>query len=146
MTNYEIGVFTISFISLIFSVISFGVSTFSNYRQKKISQGQMEIQINQMISNTKKEVMDISLLIADRNEEILKQAFRSARELNLNAYDEACAKYLDNKVDKERFKRNYFIEIRQLVESESNAEFFSSPATPYRCIIKVYNEWNNLEV
>ena len=89
--------------------------------------------------------MDISLLIADGSKDILTQAFKSARELNMNAYDEACAKYLDNKVDKERFKRNYCIEIRRLVEDKNNSEFFNPTTSPYRCILKVYNEWNNLE-
>jgi len=145
MSNYEIVAIIFSSLSILISIISFIVSNVSNNRQKKISQGQVEIQINQMISNTKKELMDISLLIADGSKDILTQAFKSARELNMNAYDEACAKYLDNKVDKERFKRNYCIEIRRLVEDKNNSEFFNPTTSPYRCILKVYNEWNNLE-
>lgn len=145
MSNYEILAIIFSSLSIFISIISFIVSNVSNNRQKKISQGQVEIQINQMISNTKKELMDISLLIAEGNKEILTQAFKSARELNMNAYDEACAKYLDNKVDKERFKRNYCVEIRRLVEDNNNSEFFNSTTSPYRCILKVYEEWNNLE-
>ena len=145
MSNYEIVAIIFSSLSILISIISFIVSNVSNNRQKKISQGQVEIQINQMISNTKKELMDISLLIADGSKDILTQAFKSARELNMNAYDEACAKYLDNKVNKERFKRNYCIEIRRLVEDKNNSEFFNPTTSPYRCILKVYNEWNNLE-
>ena len=145
MSNYEIVAIIFSSLSILISIISFIVSNVSNNRQKKISHGQVEIQINQMISNTKKELMDISLLIADGSKDILTQAFKSARELNMNAYDEACAKYLDNKVDKERFKRNYCIEIRRLVEDKNNSEFFNPTTSPYRCILKVYNEWNNLE-
>ena len=145
MSNYEIAAITISSISIVIAIISFILSIVSNNRQRKISQGQMEIQINQMISNSKKELMDISVLIGKENQEILDQAFRTARELNLNAYEEACAKYIDNKVDKERFKRNYYVEIRRLVEYKGNNEFLNPTTSPYKCILKVYEEWNNLE-
>ena len=93
--------------------------------------------------------MDISVIISEKLsankeeiEEALKQALKTAQEQNLNAYEEACAKYLDGKVDKERFKKNYSVEIRQLVEKYSEKY---GATTPYKATIKVYNEWNNLE-
>ena len=100
-----------------------------------------------MINQTKKDVRDITLTIAKKSDDkdILSQAFNSAIESNLNAYEEACAKYLDNKVDKERFKRNYSVEIRQLVENTNYKKYFDATTSPYKCILKVYNEWNNLE-
>ena len=110
-----------------------------------ISQGQIELQIHQMISQTKKDLLEIALRVQDGQADILKQAFETARELNLNAYDEACSKYLDKKVDRERFKRNYHVEIRQLVENPVNREKFDGVTSKYKCILKVYEEWNNLE-
>lgn len=74
--------------------------------------------------------------------EILSQALESAIEQNFNAYEEACAKYLDKKVDKERFKKNYIVEIRQLVERNPNKY---NTTSPYKATLRVYNEWNNLE-
>ena len=118
----------------------------------KIAQGQIELSIHQLINQTKKDVMEISLKIADKCSDnsdqiktVLTKAFNSAVEQNLNAYDEACAKYLDNKVDKERFKKNYHVEIRQLVENESYKDKFDSNTSPYKGILKVYREWNDLE-
>lgn len=113
--------------------------------QKMISQGQIELQIHQMISQTKKDLLEIALKVQDGSGDILRQAFETARELNLNAYDEACSKYLDRKVDKERFKKNYIVEIRQLVEDPNNQKKFDSVTSKYKCILKVYEEWNNLE-
>ena len=110
-----------------------------------ISQGQIELEIHQMISRTKRDVLDIALKIQGNQMGIVQQAFETAREMNLNAYDEACSKYLDGKVDKERFKKNYHVEIRQLVENPNNKDKFDAVTSKYKCILAVYDEWNNLE-
>ena len=96
--------------------------------------------------------MDITVVIAEKcsnNDQdmkgVLTQALNTANERNLNAYEEACAKYLDNKVDKERFRKNYHIEIRQLVEDTNNKDKFDATTSPYKAILKVYKEWNDLE-
>ena len=145
MSPYEIVAVVISVISIIVSLISL----FKAWKADKIAQGQIEISIHQLISQTKKDFMEMSIVVseelsADKKEvkEALKQALRTAQEQNLNAYEEACAKYLDGKVDKERFKKNYSVEIRQLVEQYSEKY---GATTPYKATIKVYNEWNNLE-
>ena len=121
-------------------------------KNEKISQGQIELYISQLIAQTKKDVMEISLKVAENSmeenesrKEILKKALNSAVEINLNAYEEACAKYIDNKVDKERFKKNYSVSIRQEVENPMNRERFNATTSPYRAILKVYGEWFNLE-
>ena len=145
MSLYEIVAVVISVISIIMSIISL----IKAWKADKIAQGQIEISIHQLINQTKKDVMDISVIISEKLsankeeiEEALKQALKTAQEQNLNAYEEACAKYLDGKVDKERFKKNYSVEIRQLVEKYSEKY---GATTPYKATIKVYNEWNNLE-
>lgn len=134
----------IAIISLIISI----VSLFKSHKANKVAEGEIEISIYQMINQTKKDVLDITLTIAKSSENngILNHALKTARESNFNAYEEACAKYLDNKVDKERFKRNYHLEIRQLVTDENNKDYFDATTSAYRCILKVYNKWNNLEV
>ena len=145
MSPYEIVAVVISVISIIMSIISLRKA----WKADKIAQGQIEISIHQLINQTKKDVMDISVIVSEKLsankeeiEEALKQALKTAQEQNLNAYEEACAKYLDGKVDKERFKKNYSVEIRQLVEKYSEKY---GATTPYKATIKVYNEWNNLE-
>ena len=54
-------------------------------------------------------------------------------------------KYLDEKIDKVRFKKSYHTEIRQLVESEKLQSYFNPVTSKFKGILKVYDEWNNLE-
>lgn len=147
MTVYEI-------IAVIVSVIGLLVSIYSIIRANnahKIAQGQIELNIHQLLNQTKKDEMEISMMIAqkssnnDETVKILKNALKSAMERTVNAYEEACAKYLDGKVDKERFKKNYHIEIRQLVEDNNYKKYFDSTTSSYKAILKVYKEWNDLE-
>lgn len=152
MTTYETAALIISGISLLIAIGAIFFSSRASKKantiaenQKMISQGQIELQIHQMISQTKRDVLDIALKVQDGNSDIVRQAFESARELNLNAYEEACAKYLDGKVDKKRFKKNYHVEIRNLVENDNNKDKFDGVTSKYKCILAVYEEWNNLE-
>ena len=148
MTLYEIIAIAIAGLGLLISIFSFIRANSAH----KIAQGQIELSIHQLLNQTKKDVMEVSLKIADKCQNnstqmttVLTQALNSAIEQNLNAYDEACAKYLDNKVDKERFKKNYHVEIRQLVENQSYKDKFDPNTSPYKGILKVYREWNDLE-
>ena len=148
MTPYEIVAVVISSVGLLISIISIVRANNAH----KIAQGQIELNIHQLLNQTKKDVMDVTLVIAEKcsgNDQemksVLTQALNTANERNLNAYDEACAKYLDNKVDKERFKKNYHIEIRQLVEDTNNKSKFDANTSPYKAILKVYKEWIDLE-
>lgn len=152
MTCYEITAIIVSVISALISIVSIIFSHRASKKansiaaeQKMISQGQIELEIHQMISQTKRDVLDIALKIQGNQTGIVQQAFETAREMNLNAYEEACSKYLDGKVDKERFKKNYHVEIRQLVENANNEDKFNAVTSKYKCILAVYAEWNNLE-
>lgn len=148
MSPYEIVAIVFSSIGLLISIISIVRANSAH----KIAQGQIELNIHQLLNQTKKDVMDITIVIAEKcsNDDqdmkaVLTQALNTANERNLNAYEEACAKYLDNKVDKERFRKNYHIEIRQLVEDANNKNKFDATTSPYKAILKVYKEWNDLE-
>lgn len=79
------------------------------------------------------------------NDELIKMVYESTKEEFLNAYDEACQKYLDGKVDKERFKKSYFIEIQSIVKSVDFKQKYDTQSTPYKATVKVYNEWFDLE-
>ena len=54
-------------------------------------------------------------------------------------------KYIDGKIDKERFKKTYIVELRNIVGSDSLKQYIDSTSSPYNAIKKVYNEWNNFE-
>ena len=76
---------------------------------------------------------------------VYQKMFDAAQEDLRNAYEEACSRYLDEKVDKERFKRMYYSEIQSLVENKDQIEYFDTVKSRYKCILKVYKEWFDLE-
>jgi hypothetical protein len=144
-------------ISLTLSAIAIFVSITAYIRANILASGNIELYINERITNTKERVSDTTMQMAflaskdqrtaqeEKQFEIFQHNFRTAIENNLNAYEEACAKYLDNKVDRKRFEKHYRIEIRQLVENEAMKEYFDGVTSRYRAILKVYTSWENLE-
>lgn len=73
-----------------------------------------------------------------KNEQLIEAAFQDY----VNAYEEACMKYIDNKIDRERFRKTYITEITNLVKKR---ESMFGTASNYTAIKRVYDEWNNLE-
>lgn len=111
-----------------------------------LQKGQVEMQIREMISTARSRYQEMTIkLLEHKNEDVYKEVVEAALEDCLNAYDEACAKYLDAKVDKDRFKKLYHDEIRQLVDNDATRDKFHEPQTKYHATVKVYTEWNNLE-
>ena len=104
---------------------------------KLISQGNIELQIREMISSAKYRFLEQGTRSP--------QLFDALNEDILNAYDEACAKYIDRKVDQKRFEKMYQHEIENLVEDPVYAEKFKMPASRYDAILKVYNKWFHKE-
>lgn len=128
------------------SVLAFAFSLFSFIRSSALIKGQVEMQIREMISSARWRFSDLSIQLADEeNNTTLAASTMAALEDVLNAYDEACAKYIDNKVDRERFKKLYTNEIRNLVEDENTKKYYVMPQSRFQATVKVYREWNNLE-
>lgn len=153
MSKYEILSLIFSGIAILIAVLSYLLAK----RANSTASANTELYINERITNTKEKVSEISMLMSSlitkknkTNEEeeqlkIFQFNFKAAVENNLNAYEESCAKYLDNKVDKKRFHKQYKTEVRQLVENEQFKEYFDRASSRYRSILKTYNEWENLE-
>lgn len=146
----------IDIISLLIAVISFGFSIFcwaKNRQLEKINiafvekqtlieQGALETQIRSAIYDATKELARISYdMIKNQNVEEYTSIFKTLDELYRNTYEDACAKYLDGKIDKERFKKMYQHEIRELVTGDSEKEHYASNQTKYVSTIAVYKEW-----
>lgn len=128
------------------SVLAFGFSLFSFFRSNALTKGQVEMQIREMISSAKWRYADLGIQLTNDTENVtLAASTTAALEDVLNAYDEACAKYIDNKVDKERFKKLYVTEIRNLVEDENTKQYYVMPQSRFQATVKVYRKWNNLE-
>lgn len=153
--------------SLIVSILSLLVAAYATYSSSKAkakseeanksAEASVEISVLGAITSTKEKIMDCSEsmeeLLAKKNLtadekrllDLKQKRFNVAIENNLNAYEEACAKYLDNKIDKVRFQKNYVTEIRNLVENKNYEKYFDAVKSRYKAILKVYQEWNNYE-
>lgn len=150
MTFYE-GIATfLALVAIVISVISYRRAT-------TLSFASIELAIKEQITSTKTRVSDIGMQIYpltakekrtptdERHLEALKISLEAAIENNLNAYEEACAKYLDKKVDRKRFEKSYRVEIRQLVEDKNLGKRFDGVTSRYKAILKVYRMWEDLE-
>lgn len=136
----------IAILSGISSIASAVAAIITYINGKRMANGNIELQIRTMISETKYHQSECMIkLAADPQNEILKNIYTASTEEVLNAYDEACAKYNDNKVDKERFKKMYFHEIRQLVEDPALNEKYNNVSSRFGATLEVYKEWNSNE-
>ena len=52
-----------------------------------------------------------------------------------------CAKYLDKKIDVERFEKMYKQEIYKLVNDPQQKEFYATNQTTYASTVAVYKNW-----
>lgn len=130
---------------------------------RKTATGQAETGLRAQISLSRRAVRDIGIQIATVREgksdadlspeqkrrlEPLALAFMEAVEDNLNAYEDACGKYRDNKIDKERFKKTYVNEIRNICEDKTGPTsglMFPEAPSRFQCIWAVYKEWHHHE-
>lgn len=157
MTPFEIVSIIFAFVAIVVSIIAYRKADTTATKANDIALGNLELYIGERITNTKEKVSDVSLQMAtlmskqkktpddERVLAIFEKAFRTAIENNINAYEDACAKYLDNKVDRTRFEKLYKAEVRQLVESIDLKEYFDGVTSRYKAILKVYDQWENLE-
>ena len=143
--------------AVIISILALGLSTVNFVKNLKISKrnlelseeqgllnkGGIELQIEERLRSARAEMLELGLRLKPDDGEILSQTFYAANEQFRNAYEIACSLYLDGKVDRDRFKKSYAREIRQLVEDPVQNEFYNNIKSAYPCTKKVYDEWNN---
>lgn len=143
MTIYENYAIFISILSLLLSILSLIFSQINSIKTNKIYYGQTEMAIRESISTAKHKVTEAIKNSGDNNQYSSQIVKVSIEEL-LNSYEEACAKYIDKKVDKKRFKKLYYDEIKKVVESQELKDYYNV-GSKYCTTKKVYNKWCNLE-
>ena len=132
-------------------------------RANQIATGQTETSLREYISATRTRMEDAGYKIQDllrgrQRSELdeaelnhlgyLQTSWRSAVEDHLNAYEDACGKFIDNKTDATRFKKAYVNELQTLCSPshESFARLLHPQATSkYEAIWKVYMQWHRHE-
>lgn len=125
--------------------------------------GQAETGMRESIALARQQIDDVALkmqevlqgrksdrLKADekRRLDFLGKVHASAVESYFNAYEDACGKYLDRKIDPVRFKKVYVKQIENLCDPkvESYARLMHPADTShYEAIWKVYREWHQYE-
>ena len=117
------------------SVIALIVSIFTWYKSNKKNNAQIEIEVKKLIDEKKKAVVELE---QDKNKIIDYMI-----EEELNAYDKACALYIDKKVDKKRFKKDYYYEINNLFDNNIIIEVgkLNNENCKYNSLKKVYKDW-----
>jgi hypothetical protein len=119
----------------------------------KIAQGTLELSLREIIGATKTTSIQAAINLHDfkvtnpeKDFTIRENAWFSAVEDNLNAYEKACGLYWDDKIDKSRFKKDYSNELRQIVENKNlKPKYFDPITSNYKAILKTYREWFDLE-
>lgn len=132
-------------------------------KSRGIAMGQAETSLRGAISTTRQRFRDVVLKVVEvragrRDDDLnaadkrqlatLDAALREAVEDHLNAYEDACAKYNDGKIDKVRFRRMYEEEIRGLCRNENQAIrslLHPSDTSKFNVIWSVYREWHHNE-
>ena len=122
----------------------------NSMRYNQLIKGQVELQIRARISSARNRYEDIllqslTLRLDEDQDALLKGLIRSTKEEYSNAYNEACEKYLDKKVDTTRFKQSYSNEIYNIVNDPSFSDQYIKPQTKFKATVKVYDEWFDLE-
>ena len=150
MSTCEIVFGVISAFFAVFSIILSLIALKKSNEASRVANGDLEIQVRNMLREAKKFEIDVSceiLSATNRNQKkVLEKKSAVAHEELLNAYEEACSKYLDNKIDKKRFRKSYCVEIRNIVQKgEAFKDKIDSISSPYYAIKKVYDEWENPE-
>ncbi len=118
---------------------------FLNYKAIKkynnLIAGQQALQIRSGISSARRRMEELSLQYAPNNSEIIEATFHSIKEDLCNVYDQACTLYNLDQLDKVGFKKQYFDEIKNIVEDDNFKDKYEPSTTVYPDTRKVYDEW-----
>lgn len=137
MCGNMVNIIGVIVVPVMFSILSIHMNNKNSYAQT-------ENEIRKSITDATNKLTDIWLNNSLENCQNREQYVKVAIEQYLNAYEDACAKYLDSKVDKKRFRKLYMSEIKNLVEDRNLNQYFQF-GSKYGAIKKVYSKWYDLE-
>jgi hypothetical protein len=142
-------------IAIIISIFALLISSYSYRRSTSIANANLELNIYNMIRNSKSNLHEISkqLMFLENDDkkklEYADKIYASLVEDLITSYEGACTKYLDNKVDRKRFEKNLKHDIQKIVEDEDINKIvdFNKQHTrrEYGAILKVYSKWFDKE-
>lgn len=137
------------------STLALFLSIYAYIKTNAIANANLELNIYNLIRSSKSSLFEISkqLMLLEENKlkkaENAKAIYDSLIEDYVTSYEEACSKYLDNKVDKVRFEKSFKNDIRKIVEDEEINKIvnFGKPSakSQYGALLKIYGMWFNKE-
>lgn len=119
----------------------------------KLYQGYLEVNLRNSVINAEntihKTTIDLQFFI-NKFPKANSEKFHALEYVNLarllDTYNKICMLYLDSKLDKERCKIEYKQGVRNVVEGKYYQDnFISKKKNNYTALLKVYDEWENLE-
>jgi len=132
-------------------------------RANDIATGQSETALREAIAMARQRIEDAALRITElvhgrkadklpaqekRRLDGLERLHRAAVENYLNAYEDACGKYIDRKIDRGRFKKAFIREVEKLCDPKHKSYkrlMHPKSTSNYEAIWKVYDEWHRHE-
>lgn len=120
------------------------ISIFQTIRDSRLRADQVAVDLEEFSALTASKVSRAD----ERKLKMLQHRLEYAAEENLNALELACGLYVDNKVDRRRFKLFYKDEIAEVCKStapEYTKKLQPVDTSQYNLIWKVYREWNPRE-
>lgn len=151
-------------VSLFFSIISTAISitnTLSNKKRDLNSFGDSETKTFESISKAEDEYLTFNADIINKKNEFEKDPSNSGKEFTLNdaqaeifrvracavlnAYEIACQRYLDKKLDKNRFSKTYSARLSKICSHEVYMPLIYNGSHDYSALQKVNNTLNDRE-
>lgn len=130
------------------------VGAYMTVRRDRNSTGDSEIKMFELISKSETELVLFSVQIKkekDSSSEEYKMKDADRIKLNflvenlLNAYDIACQRYLDSKLDRKRFEKTYSARIEKLCRNPLYVPIIEANKIQYSALIKSNIIINDLE-
>jgi hypothetical protein len=155
MTYFEKLTVLISSIGCLISIATLIYTFFANKKNKKtiikLNSANLEVMLSERISSAREKTDQAMLKIAEVSGKnitkdhltALQKSFNSNLENYLNILEEACAKYIDDKIDRVRFKQTYKTSIKQIFENQTYKNFLDSETAPkFPNLLKLYKDWH----
>lgn len=112
--------------------------------QEAALESQLNSSISSAVAGVQQAVTALSTKsLGDADYALFKQHYKTAQEVWLNAYDQACLSYRESKLNQVTFQKAYEVQIRNIMNNSELEDFFNPEATSnYQSIIAVFRKWD----
>lgn len=129
----------------VIAIIAIGISVFNlcfMIWQNRINESALETQIRTDMNSIIFEMNNFTTLLQqNQNNNVMQSAYFAIEEKYRNAYEDLCQKYYTKKIDKKWVEKMYKEEIKALVESDNQREYYKDIQSKYTYTVKAYKDW-----